>query len=243
MTSSVPKAFSKISTQSVGSKIWHRARALLPSFSWWCSYDVYSWCICNSRAEQMVKAVHAASSNPVYRLSRPWGQWLPLNFDCGMLAVLTAERVLYLVLSDALNQCQVLRVNKTSSETCLGSCFTQIPVDDSYNASTTGNNAAGQHIWGMWTGHMSSRWFSWNNCSGLPKKEEWLLVLGGAHHPFLLLSSPPGCLSTVTRSRAKLVPSLGLLSSSSVGKEASFNYRQFCVFWKHLQKSSVSGSI
>lgn len=41
---------------SVGSKIWHKAKALLVSFSWWCRWDVHSWCMYNSRADQMVKA-------------------------------------------------------------------------------------------------------------------------------------------------------------------------------------------
>ena len=79
---------------------------------------------------------------------------------------------------------------------------------------------------------------SWNNCSGLPAKEEWLLVPGRAHHPLFL-----DCLSPTTRSRARLVFSLYLQSSSSVGncgKGSLFNYRQFRVS-ENIFRSQVYG--
>lgn len=120
----------------------------------------------------------------------------------------------------------------------------QVPASPKYQKmtptapTTAGNNAVGQHIGGIKLGTCHHDGISWSNCSGLSEKEECLLVPGRAHLPLFL-----DCLSPTTRSRARLVFSLYLQSSSSVGncgKGSLFNYRQFRVS-ENIFKSQVYG--
>lgn len=98
---------------------------------------------------------HEVSDYHWVSASESWQSWLLKSY-------------IFIVLNETISQCQVVRVNKTSSETAHDAASPKY-LKIKTTTPTPRNNATGQHILTVWTGYMSSRRFQWNNCSGLPK--------------------------------------------------------------------------